>query len=221
MQPLVSCHTAYFRARFYEVLGMLTEEQKALIVDNMLLVHYVINKQLSRVLAANHIDTEDAAQQALARLVKVIHLFDPLKAKYATWAVAVIRNAILMMCREGRRHCISQRGVGSLDEMLTRHDGKDAPFGSLGGMIGVEDAGLARVDNSDTIRELRDAINSAGLTNAERRAFEGLIRGEKQIETARALGMSQSYVSRMRFKARRKILKARDRNERSFYKCRK
>ena len=79
---------------------------------------------------------EDATQDAMERAVKSFQSFDPMKAKFSTWLVAIARNSWLDEVRKGKR--TRPLETGRLDGEEPTND----PYAAL-----IESDGLLRALN--------------------------------------------------------------------------
>lgn len=162
-----------------------------LIEHNLRLVAFIARK-----FENTNVGIEDLISIGTIGLIKAVNTFDPTKKiKLATYASRCIENEILMYLR---RNSKSRQDV-SLDEPLsTDWDGNEL---LLSDVLGSDDDDVYRAIEEDVDRELlRDALKK--LTGREQRIMclrFGLSGGEcrTQKEVADALGISQSYISRL------------------------
>ena len=162
-----------------------------LIAHNLRLVVYIARK-----FDNTGINIEDLISNGTIGLIKAIGTFDPgKKIKLATYASRCIENEILMFLRRsGKAH----REV-SLDEPLsTDWDGNEL---HLGDIMGTDPdmvcADLEEQSDRDALRAAVQRLPGRERNIIEMRfGFDG--RGERtQKEVADALGISQSYISRL------------------------
>lgn len=136
------------------------------------------------------IEQEELEGLALLGLVKAASAFNESKGfKFATFAVPVMRNEILMEIRKISRF----RGAISLDTVISspQENGEC----SLLDLLPCEENGYEDVDNLDLIPSLFRRTN---LQDSERTAIIlTVLEGKKQKDVAEAMGVSQSYVSRL------------------------
>ena len=162
-----------------------------LIEHNLRLVAFIARK-----FENTNVGIEDLISIGTIGLIKAVNTFDPgKKIKLATYASRCIENEILMYLR---RNSKSRQDI-SLDEPLsTDWDGNEL---LLSDVLGSDDDDVYRAIEEDVDRELlRDALKK--LTGREQRIMclrFGLTGGEcrTQKEVADALGISQSYISRL------------------------
>ena len=171
----------------------LTEEQKKLVEDNHNLIYsYMWNKGLS----LN--DTEDWYGVLATALCKTAKLYDPDRGyKFATLAFAVMDNDLKMIFRH-RQIQIPEESQLSLDTPLDEK-------GNTAHEI-VADA----KDRFQSIY-LKDAVQNTlrAMTERENQIIKCLLQNElSQKATAREVGMSQAYVSRVYIKFLDKIKSA-------------
>ena len=137
-------------------------------------------------------------------LIKAVNTFCPTKKiKLATYASRCIENEILMFLRKTSH----QKNEISIDEPLNIDwDGNEL---LLADILGTEEDIVSKGIESEAERAmLRDAI--AELGKREREIMEmrfGLLDGKEktQKEVAEAIGISQSYISRLEKKIIRKL----------------
>ena len=162
-----------------------------LITHNLRLVAYLAKKYES-----SGVPAEDMISIGTIGLIKAVNTFTPARnIKLATYASRCIGNEILMYLRKTS----NRRQEASLDEPLNVDgDGNELLLSDILGsdenMVGqqleqdAERAGLRRAVNSLSARERRIMELRFGLTDGVERT---------QKEAADALGISQSYISRL------------------------
>ena len=163
----------------------------ALITHNLRLVVYLAKKYES-----SGVPAEDMISIGTIGLIKAVNTFTPERSiKLATYASRCIGNEILMYLRKTS----NRRQEASLDEPLNVDgDGNELLLSDILGsdenMVGqqleqdAERAGLRRAVSSLSARERRIMELRFGLTDGVERT---------QKEAADALGISQSYISRL------------------------
>lgn len=162
-----------------------------LITHNLRLVVYLAKKY-----EGSGVPSEDMVSIGTIGLIKAVNTFTPERSiKLATYASRCIGNEILMYLRKTS----NRRQEASLDEPLNVDgDGNELLLSDILGsdenMVGqqleqdAERAGLRRAVNSLSARERRIMELRFGLTDGVERT---------QKEAADALGISQSYISRL------------------------
>ena len=162
-----------------------------LIERNLRLVVFIARK-----FESSGVGLEDLISIGTIGLIKAVNTFDPEKKnKLATYASRCIENEMLMHLR----HTARIRYEISLDEPLRKDwDGNELLLSDILGsdenMVGqqleqdAERAGLRRAVSSLSARERRIMELRFGLTDGVERT---------QKEAADALGISQSYISRL------------------------
>ena len=162
-----------------------------LITHNLRLVVYLAKKYEN-----SGVPAEDLISIGTIGLIKAVNTFTPERSiKLATYASRCIGNEILMYLRKTS----NRRQEASLDEPLNVDgDGNELLLSDILGsdenMVGqqmeqdAERAGLRRAVNSLSARERRIMELRFGLTDGVERT---------QKEAADALGISQSYISRL------------------------
>lgn len=170
-----------------------------LIVHNLRLVVYIAKK-----FESTGIGMEDLVSIGSIGLIKAVNTFCPeKKIKLATYASRCIENEILMFLRKTSQH----KSEVSIDEPLNIDwDGNEL---LLSDILGTDDDIVSRNIESEAERDmLRQAVS--GLDKREREIMEmrfGFIDGHErtQKEVAEAIGISQSYISRLEKKIIRKL----------------
>ena len=165
--------------------------RETLIVRNLRLVVYIA-KRFECAGAA----LEDLVSIGTIGLIKAVKTFDPdKKIKLATYASRCVENEILMYLRK-----LSSRGtVLSIDEPLnTDWDGNELLLSDV--LSTGPDAVSDRLENEDEIRVLMRCV--ARLSDREKQIVRmrfglGGSREYTQKQVADALGISQSYISRI------------------------
>ena len=179
-----------------KVIAMLgTEEEKearaVLIEHNLRLVVYIAKK-----FDNTGVGVEDLISIGTIGLIKAINTFNPVKnIKLATYASRCIENEILMYLRKSS----NRRQEASIDEPLnTDGDGNEL---LLSDILGSDANAVSQQLEQDAERAtLRRSVER--LNPRERQIMElrfGLVDGVEhtQKEAADALGISQSYISRL------------------------
>ena len=169
-----------------------SEDAASLLIEhNLRLVVYI-----ARRFENTGIHIEDLISIGTIGLVKAIHTFKPDKnIKLATYASRCIENEILMYLRK----CSAQKTEVSIDEPLnTDWDGNELllsdVLGSDENLVGLQ------LEQAAERATLRRSVEQ--LAPRERQIMElrfGLVDGVEhtQKEAADALGISQSYISRL------------------------
>ena len=175
--------------------------RETLILHNLRLVVYIAKKFESSSPAAS---PDDLISIGTIGLIKAVSAFHPEKnIKLATFASRCIENEILMHLRKVSQY----RAEISIDEPLnTNWDGNELLLSDLLGTD--EDAVCRDIENESERRLLREAV--ARLAPRERQIMEmrfGLTGGREktQKEVADAIGISQSYISRLEKKIIRRL----------------
>lgn len=176
------------------------DEAKAILIEhNLRLVVYIAKK-----FDNTGVGVEDLISIGTIGLIKSINTFNPEKnIKLATYASRCIENEILMFLRKATQY----RGEVSIDEPLNIDwDGNEL---LLSDILGTDADVVSRNIEQESERELlRSAVSELGTR--ERKIMElrfGLVDGKEktQKEVAQAIGISQSYISRLEKKIIRKL----------------
>jgi len=175
--------------------------REQLIVRNLRLVVYIARK-----FDANGAGVEDLISIGTIGLIKAVNTFRPERnIKLATYASRCIENEILMYLR--KTACL--KGELSIDEPLNVDwDGNEL---LLSDVLGSEpDVVNRNIEMEDEHKLLRYLVNK--LSQRERRIMQlrfglGGFSEHTQKEVADALGISQSYISRLEKKILERLKK--------------
>lgn len=167
------------------------EARDTLILHNLRLVVYIARK-----FESTGIHIEDLISIGTIGLIKAVETFHPEKnIKLATYASRCIENEILMHLRKTAQY----RNEISIDEPLNVDwDGNELLLSDL---LGTDEDVVNRgIENEAECNMLLEAVRK--LSPRERLIMEmrfGLIDGQEktQKEVADAIGISQSYISRL------------------------
>ena len=167
------------------------DARDALITHNLRLVVY-----LSRKFESSGVPPEDLVSIGTIGLIKAVNTFTPGRnIKLATYASRCIGNEILMYLRKTS----NRRQEASIDEPLNvDSDGNEL---LLSDVLGTDENQVGQRLEQDAERAvLRQSV--AQLSDRERQIMElrfGLVDGVErtQKEAADAIGISQSYISRL------------------------
>lgn len=165
--------------------------REQLIIHNLRLVVYIAKK-----FETPAASLDDLISIGTIGLIKAVATFHPEKnIKLATYASRCIENEILMHLRKVSQY----RAEISIDEPLNVDwDGNELLLSDL---LGTDEDEVCRdIENESERRLLREAVMR--LAPRERQIMEmrfGLIDGQEktQKEVADAIGISQSYISRL------------------------
>lgn len=176
-----------------------TSARETLIVHNLRLVVYIARK-----FESSGLGLEDLISIGTIGLIKAVETFCPdKKIKLATYASRCIENEILMVLRKNSQ----SRTEISIDEPLSADwDGNEL---LLSDILGTEDDVVSKNIENEAEREmLRYAVSQLGAREQEIMQMRfGLLGGQErtQKEVAEAIGISQSYISRLETKIIRKL----------------
>lgn len=173
-----------------------------MIEHNLRLVIYIARKYENN----NVNNTEDLISIGTIGLIKAINTYNPEKnIKLATYASRCIENEILMHLRHQNR----RKQEISLDEPLNvDHDGNELLIGDI---VGTEEDIIYETIEKDLNKNLLEYA-MAVLSPRERTIIQmryGLANQPEQTQkqVAEALGISQSYISRLEKKIIRRLRK--------------
>lgn len=175
------------------------QARETLIVHNLRLVVYIARK-----FESSGLGLEDLISIGTIGLIKAVETFCPeKKIKLATYASRCIENEILMVLRKNTQ----TRGEISIDEPLSADwDGNEL---LLSDILGTDEDIVCKDIETEAEREmLRAAVSELGDREQEIMQMRfGLTGGRErtQKEVAEAIGISQSYISRLEKKIIRKL----------------
>lgn len=166
---------------------MLTKEMELMVTENMALAGHIAKKFLS-----TGIDSDDLRSLAYKGLVKAAESFDAGKGyKFSSFSNRCMRNEILMFLRQNKKHmpCVSYDAITEEGE---------APYLEF---FGEEDPELKQIDNIGWY----DAL-TRNLSDREKKVVDLVIIHKKsQTAICKDMGISQSYISRIRKTATQKM----------------
>ena len=186
--PLSAEEEAYLLADFY------TDHQsvrRVLIERNLRLVVYIARK-----FENTGINIEDLISIGTIGLIKAINTFRPEKnIKLATYASRCIENEILMFLRKNS----ARRSEMSIDEPLNVDwDGNELLLSDV--LSNGEDDALHGLEDEVDRQLLKTAVNRLSEREQQIISMRFGLKGQKEMtqkEVADALGISQSYISRL------------------------
>ncbi len=184
---------------FADLLKGNPQARDTLIVRNLRLVVYIARK-----FESSGLGLEDLISIGTIGLIKAVETFCPeKKIKLATYASRCIENEILMVLRKN----VQSRGEISIDEPLSADwDGNEL---LLSDILGTDDDIVSKnIENEAERQMLLTAVSELGPREREIMQMRfGLSGGEErtQKEVAEAIGISQSYISRLEKKIIRKL----------------
>lgn len=177
------------------------DSKKALIEHNLRLVVYIARK-----FENTGIYVEDLISIGTIGLIKAINTFNPEKnIKLATYASRCIENEILMYLRKNQ----NRRTEVSIDEPLNVDwDGNEL---LLSDILGTDNDIICRNIEEEVDRMLlADAMEKLAPRERQIMVMRFGLKGEKertQKEVADALGISQSYISRLEKRIMKRLKK--------------
>ena len=186
--PLSAEEEAYLLAHFY------TDHQsvrRVLIERNLRLVVYIARK-----FENTGINIEDLISIGTIGLIKAINTFRPEKnIKLATYASRCIENEILMFLRKNS----ARRSEMSIDEPLNVDwEGNELLLSDV--LSNGEDDALHGLEEEVDRQQLKTAVNRLSEREQQIISMRFGLKGQKEMtqkEVADALGISQSYISRL------------------------
>ena len=196
-QPLTASEERYYMQKYTE--GDL-EAKHVLIERNLRLVAHIVKKYQSL-----EEDNEDLLSIGTIGLIKAVVTFNPDKSvRLGTYAARCIENEILMYLRSKKK---SSKEVSLYEPIGTDREGNEIQLFDI--IETDEDDAHRKVALKDDIRLLYEKVEGE-LSQRERLVLKmryGLYNEEEytQLEIARRLGISRSYVSRIEKSAIEKL----------------
>lgn len=168
-------------------------EQDRLVLENQRLVYYVYERLSKNSLTRTYKD--DLISEGMLGLVKAAQGFDVSRGcKFSTYAAQCIRNQMLMFLRKLNKH--------SCEVSLCAPVGKDGE----GNEILFEDILEDSFDIAEeTMVKIRYETFTSRLKPRHRHILEAYAQGYTQKEIAAIVGLSQSYVSRIMYKLKKRF----------------
>ena len=195
--------TAEEEARYLEEYKRGNEEARNILIErNLRLVAHVVKKY-----TFYKEDIEDLISIGTIGLIKAISTFDKEKStRLATYAARCIENVILMHIRSSKK---TQNEISLQDPIGMDKEGNEITLIDI--IENDSEIVLDKVELKMQIKKLYNLMKSV-LKDREKAVIElryGLLNGKSktQIEVAKILGISRSYVSRIEKKAIKKLSK--------------
>lgn len=187
--------------KYLELYQKGDEKAKNILIErNLRLVAHIVKKFCN-----TGEDMDDLISIGTIGLIKAINTFNKDKGnRLATYAARCIENEILMNLRSTKKIKVE---VSLQDPIGVDKEGNEI---SLMDVLGTDsDAILDEITNKVQLKKLRDKVSTI-LEEREKKVIElryGLYDGKvrTQRETAKILGISRSYVSRIEKKAIKKL----------------
>ncbi len=131
---------------------------------------------------------EDMFQTGIIGLLKAINTFDTSKGyQFSTYAFPIVRNELLMAFRKSKRSVVA---AFSLDDKVDTGNGESVPYAEI-----ISD-GKDYEENAVNLMLAQQIFESLG--SMEKHIFTMFfVESRTQSEISKALGISQSYVSRI------------------------
>ena len=198
-QPLAKTDEDYYLERLGDEDEQKKREAKKILIErNLRLVAHIAKKY-----QGTEVDMEDLISIGTIGLIKAINTFNSNKnIKLATYASRYVENEILMYIRKTS----SQKAEVSLDEPINMdYDGNELLLSDILGTD--EDMILRPMEDEVDLHILRQAVKE--LPDREREIIYmryGLngVQELTQKEVAQKLGISQSYISRLEKRIKKK-----------------
>ncbi len=173
--------------------------REKLIVHNLRLVSHIVRKYYSTAK-----DQEDLVSLGTIGLIKAVDSFDPIHGtRFATYAAKCIQNEILMHFRSQRK---LQNEVSISEAIDTDRDGNPLTYEDI---ISTDENMAEDLDRRLLAARALSFVDTI-LTERERQVISlryglGAHKPKTQKESAAALGISRSYVSRIEKSALEKL----------------
>jgi len=173
----------------------ITKEQEEMINDNIKLAYFIKLKWIKQL--DGKYEESEIESSCLFGLLKSVTHFDPeKKIKFATFATKCMDNEVLMMIRQAKRYTktISLSEILKIDES--------------GNEFIVENLVPSGEFEEDIITRIVINARMNEITNARDKDILHLLSlSYTQKQIAKELGISQSYVSRIEKKLKKKIFR--------------
>jgi RNA polymerase sporulation-specific sigma factor len=182
----------------------LTEEQKRLAEDNIRLVYYIYEKLRKTETVVSNKD--DIIGEGMIGLVKAARSYDSEKCRFSTFAARCITNEMLMFLRREKKHL---QASSLFAEAGCDEDGKELLLIDTiaDGRKSGESMEAALIDKETIADILADADERT------RKIVVLLAAGKNRREIGEAVGISQSYVSRLLGNLKKKYEKNKESEE--------
>ena len=159
-------------------------EREKLVTENLKLVYYVFNRLIHTALIIRN--KEDIISEGKLGLIKAANSFNEnLNFKFATFAVMCIRNQMLLFMRKLKKQ--------DIEVSLYAPIGRDKEGNELCLADVIEDKKKPQ-DDYLTAMEFAEFRRKQKAVDIE--ILDKMLEGFKQNQTAYAMGLSQSYISR-------------------------
>lgn len=183
-----------------KVVIPLTESQEKLAAANIRLAYFLKNKWVKNL----HMDYEadEIESCCMLGLVKAARTYDTTKqTRFATYATRCMDNEVLMFIRQNKKH----KAAISLYEPLTVDpDGNTLELRDIIPSGEFEEQIVSKIYIISKVEQLK--------TEREKGLLKLLNNGDTQHDIAATFGISQSYVSRLSKKLKKKIFEDLDQN---------
>lgn len=178
---------------------MLTQEQTQLIEDNISFAYFLLFKYTN---SFHFLEPDDIESASLFALIKAARSYDAGKgSKFTTYAAQCIHNEVLMLVRRQKKYM----GTLSIETPVTKLEGKELTIADT----------LATPDFTHSYLQNQTLIDALEVLDERERHFilKCVMGNEKQKELGERFGISQSYVSRLIRRAKKKMRRAAARPE--------
>lgn len=163
----------------------ITDEQQKLVTDNHNLIYRFLQKY--------HLTVDEYYDIAAIGLCKAAISFDSEKAQFSTYAFACMRSQVCKEIRKGKAvSVIPNDKIVYYQATMENNDGDSASFiNFIPSKEHIEDDVLSKVLLDKCLNKLSDR---------DKKVYELLKKGYKQIEIGKVIGCSQVHVSRLKKK---------------------
>ncbi len=178
------------------MLSRAEPQKDELVIKNLKLVHYLIRNKIGNA----EEEYDDLVSIGTVGLIKAADTFDISKdIKFATYASRCIINEILMYLRKQKNKPISLETVVNLDG-----NGHELTLADL-----IADSDSDFEEEIEVISDFEKVINIIlnNLKPLEKIVILYCFSGARQISISDVMGISQSYISRVETKVKKKIKK--------------
>lgn len=177
----------------------LSSDKEHLVLDNQKLVHYLVRKLG---VTPNSSDYEDIVSIGTIGLVKAAITFDPSKNfTFSTYASRCINNEILEYYRESNKHV---NDISIYEPIGDNGEGKELTI--VDTIVDPEFDFVKKIAEKEELTKVVNTVLNC-LKGKNRIAFLYLMANVKQIDVAKKLNISRTYVAMIKKEAVQKIQK--------------
>ena len=164
----------------------LTQEQQALVEDNLSVVSWVIRDHITVNEHIPGMGWDDLFGEGCVWLCRAAQSYDPTQAQFSTYAKKVVRNGLISYCRSlsGRERHTARLSVDENGDLIDRLALSDAPDDF--------EAQFTEKEVLELLRSRADAYSGVARPGIE--ALELKVKGMSITEIAKLYGVPPSHV---------------------------